>query len=183
MRLARSERREQLLDAATRAFARSGFAATSLDDVATEAGVSRVILYRHFESKADLYRTVLARAAEQLATATESEFGEPAVTELLRWAEANPAGFRLLFHHAAREPDFRAEADQLRAEMVTAVRRNLTELIPDRAWADWAAQLGTTTAIEAIMAWLDAGRPDPDQAANRIGGAVAGVIQAARPRS
>ncbi|NIQ56723.1 MAG: TetR family transcriptional regulator, partial [Gammaproteobacteria bacterium] len=40
--LKRPERRRALIDAATRAFARAGFAATSLDDVATEAGVSRV---------------------------------------------------------------------------------------------------------------------------------------------
>jgi hypothetical protein len=34
---------------------RAGYAATSLDEVAREAGVSRTILYRYFESKADLY--------------------------------------------------------------------------------------------------------------------------------
>ena len=49
-RMARAERREHLLDAATRAFARSGFAGTSLDNIAAEAGVTHVILYRHFDS-------------------------------------------------------------------------------------------------------------------------------------
>jgi len=46
----RAERREQILAAATVAFARGGFAGTGLADIATEAGVTRVILYRHFES-------------------------------------------------------------------------------------------------------------------------------------
>ena len=50
-RLPRVQRREQILTAATKAFARSGFAATSLDDIAAEAAVTRVILYRHFYSK------------------------------------------------------------------------------------------------------------------------------------
>jgi AcrR family transcriptional regulator len=50
-RLRRAERREQILAAATEAFAAAGFAATSLDDVAAQAGVSRAILYRHFDSK------------------------------------------------------------------------------------------------------------------------------------
>ena len=54
-RLRRAERREQLLAAATGAFARTGFAATSLDDIAEAAAISRVLLYRHFDSKADLY--------------------------------------------------------------------------------------------------------------------------------
>ena len=66
-RLPRAERREQILDAATRAFARRGFAATSLDDIAAEAGVSHVILYRHFASKSELYRAVLERACARLA--------------------------------------------------------------------------------------------------------------------
>ncbi|MGH9248879.1 MAG: helix-turn-helix domain-containing protein [Acidimicrobiales bacterium] len=44
-----------LLAAAARAFARGGFAATGLDDVAAEAGVSRVLTYRHFDSKEQLY--------------------------------------------------------------------------------------------------------------------------------
>jgi AraC-like DNA-binding protein len=52
----RAERREQLLAAATRAFARGGFAATSLDDIAERAGISRVLLYRHFDPKTALPR-------------------------------------------------------------------------------------------------------------------------------
>ncbi len=36
-------------------------AATSLDDIAAEVGVTRVILYRHFDSKTDLYQAVLDR--------------------------------------------------------------------------------------------------------------------------
>ena len=58
----RAQRREQILAAATRAFARGGFANTGLDAVAAEAGVTPVILYRHFASKADLYREVLESA-------------------------------------------------------------------------------------------------------------------------
>jgi hypothetical protein len=67
-RMPRAQRREQLLDAATRAFARTGFTATGLDDVAAEAGVTHVILYRHFASKNDLYRAVLDRASPDSAT-------------------------------------------------------------------------------------------------------------------
>ena len=60
-RLPRAQRREQILAAATKAFARNGFAATGLDDIAAEAGVTRVILYRHFDSKTDLYQAALDR--------------------------------------------------------------------------------------------------------------------------
>jgi hypothetical protein len=39
--------------------------------------------------------------------------------------------------------------------------------------------MAPTVAIEAIIAWLDAGRPDPDLAADRIRHVIAGVITAA----
>jgi AcrR family transcriptional regulator len=152
-RLHRAERREQILAAATRAFARAGFAATSLDDVAAEAGITRVILYRHFESKADLYRAVLDRACTRLAEAVGTgDYGDEAIPTLVRAAAADPGAFRLLFRHAAREPEFRDLADSL-----------------------------TAASAEAVIAWLDAGQPDPGQAADRIGRAVHGAIQAAGP--
>src|SRR5215472_12763670 len=44
-RLRRAERRKQILDDATRVFARSGFVTTSLDEVAAEAGITRVTPY------------------------------------------------------------------------------------------------------------------------------------------
>ena len=65
-RLLRDERQAQILRAAATAFARTGFASTSMDDVAAEAGITRLIVYRHFDSKEDLYRAVLTKVTEQL---------------------------------------------------------------------------------------------------------------------
>jgi AcrR family transcriptional regulator len=176
------ERREQILAAATQAFARSGFAGTSLDDIAAEAGVSRVILYRHFESKTDLYRAVLDRVCARLvATVGVGDYTASSVDVLVSAAADDPAGFRLLFQHAAREPEFRAEADRFRAMMVTVAAGELAGTIPEEGWARWAAELVPTVAIEAIIAWLDAGQPDPDQAPERVRQAVDGVRQAAQP--
>jgi AcrR family transcriptional regulator len=182
-RLRRAERREQILGAATRAFARAGFAATSLDDVAAEAGITRVILYRHFESKADLYRAVLDRACTRLAaTVGTGDYGEDAIQALIRAAAADPGAFRLLFRHAAREPEFRDQADSLTAASAEVARRDLARQIPPGPWLDWAARLIPALTTEAVIAWLDAGQPDPRQAADRIAQAIHGAIQAAQPR-
>jgi len=179
--LRRPERREQILMTATRAFANAGFAATSLEDVAAEAGISRDVLYRHFDSKADLYRAVLRRAQDRLAAATGSPaFTDSSLDALLSAAAAEPAGFRLLFHHAAREPEFRKEIDELRASMFEVAYGHLAAVIPDPAWARWASTLVPTVAVEGVIAWLDAGQPDRTIAAQRIGLAVGGVVEAAR---
>ena len=181
-RMRRADRRAQILDAATRAFARNGFAATGLDDLAVEASITRVLLYRHFDSKADLYDAVLDRACQRLEDSVGSDdFDEQAIPALLRAAAADPDAFRLLFRHAAREPEFRGRTDVLTAASVDIARRSLAAQIPDGPWLDWAARLIPALTIEAVIAWLDAGQPDPDHASERISYAVHGVIHAAYP--
>ncbi|WP_106585762.1 TetR/AcrR family transcriptional regulator [Murinocardiopsis flavida] len=180
-RMARAQRREQILAAATRAFASSGYSGTSLDDIAGEAAISRVILYRHFDSKAAMYRAVLDRACVRLTERVgDDDFTAQSIPALLHAASADPDGFRLLFRYAAREPEFRDLTDGLTAASAEIAYRNLTRLIADEAWARWATQVVLNVATEGVIAWLDAGRPDPEQAARRIGAAIDGVIDAAR---
>ncbi|OLT00432.1 TetR family transcriptional regulator [Pseudonocardia sp. CNS-004] len=179
-RMRRADRRTQILDAATRAFSRTGFAATGLDQIAAEASITRVLLYRHFDSKADLYGAVLDRACRRLEDSVGSDdFDEQAIPALLSAAAADPDAFRLLFRHAAREPEFRGRMNVLTAASVDIARRNLATRIPDGPWLDWAARLIPTLTIEAVIAWLDAGQPDPDRAPDRISRAVHGVVHAA----
>ncbi|TCP53446.1 TetR family transcriptional regulator [Tamaricihabitans halophyticus] len=177
----REARREQILATATGAFAQlGGFAPTSLDDVARAAGITRMILYRHFDSKADLYQAVLERAANQLYSAATGDdgIGEHSIPGMLRWAAGDPDAFRLLFHHAARETEHRDEIDELRANMVAALEQQANLATAGQVWASWGANLAVTVVIEGIMAWLDAGQPDPDQATERIMLAVDGVFEA-----
>lgn len=162
-------------------FARGGFAGTGLEDIAAEAAVTRVILYRHFDSKADLYRAVLDRARQHLRAAVGApDYTGQIIDALLAAATRDPAAFRLLFHHAAREPEFAEDSDRYQAEMTEIAHQQLAATIPDPGWARWAAHLAPAATIAAITAWLDAGRPDPDTAAARIRHAVTGIVDAAR---
>lgn len=181
-RLPRAERREQILAAATEAFARSGFAATSLDNIGAQAGVTRVILYRHFDSKTDLYQAVLDRMCARLDANVEEPVGgftDASVDGLLQAAIESPAGFRLLFQHALREPEFKERIEKFRADIVAASYLQISAIVPDEGLARWAAQLAPVVAIEAIIAWLDADQPDADRAAARVRQAITGVIAAA----
>lgn len=180
-RLRRGDRREQILGTATAAFAAQGFTATSVDDVAAAAGISRAILYRHFESKADLYRAVIERVRTRLAAVVgEPGYDATIIDALLKGAAEDPDGFRLLFTHAAREPEFRAEMDRFDCHMQSMAREHLGRTISDPAWADWAARLMPVVTIATITAWLDAGQPEPDTAATRIRGVLTGILDVTR---
>lgn len=185
-RLGRAARREQILAAATTAFAHAGFTATGLDDVAAEAGISRAILYRHFDTKTDLYRAVLERVCARLEAAVGQQpgaFTEEAVDHLVAAAANDPDGFRLLFQYVPREPEFRDFAERFGAGMTAAAYEQISAVVRDHDWSRWASRLAPVVATEAIIAWLDAGRPDVDQAADAIRHAIGGVITAARQAS
>jgi AcrR family transcriptional regulator len=64
-------RRDQILEAATRCFARNGFHATSMQDVIREAGLSVGAVYRYFKSKDELVRAIAERNVGQLGAALE----------------------------------------------------------------------------------------------------------------
>jgi AcrR family transcriptional regulator len=66
------ERRELVLAAATRAFARGGYAGTSTDAVAKEAGVSQPYVVRIFGTKLQLFLEVLGAACDTIRTSFEA---------------------------------------------------------------------------------------------------------------
>jgi len=60
-------KRQAILDAAKNLFVRNGYASTSMDAVAAEAGVSKLTVYNHFTDKETLFSAaVVARCEEQL---------------------------------------------------------------------------------------------------------------------
>src|SRR5436309_44651 len=102
--LARPERQAAILQGAAAAFARSGFAATSMDDVAASCGVTKLIVYRHFDSKEELYRTILERVfrrmGEELDAGLRYRRGRGmGVRTILTVAREDSDGFVLLWRH------------------------------------------------------------------------------------
>ncbi len=62
-RMAGDERREQILDVAMRVFSESGFRGTTTKEIATAAGVSEAMVFRHFANKDELYAAIIDRKA------------------------------------------------------------------------------------------------------------------------
>jgi AcrR family transcriptional regulator len=68
-RLPADRRREQLLEVALKLFAERGFNATTMDDIAEAAGVTKPLLYQHFDSKRALYLELVDSVATSLLEA------------------------------------------------------------------------------------------------------------------
>ncbi len=96
----RPSRRGEIVDAAIKVFARTGFAETSIQDVAEEAGVVPTAVYYHFASKDDILLDGLrlvgdemvaeARKAQQDIAARQASIGELPV-RLLEWMDERRA--------------------------------------------------------------------------------------------
>lgn len=104
-RMTGKERREQLLDVGRSLFAQKGFDATSVEEIALKAGVSKPVVYEHFGGKEGLYAVVVDREMRGLLDAitgalTSSghprELLERAAFALLDYVETSTDGFRIL---------------------------------------------------------------------------------------
>ena len=118
-RLTAPARREQLLDVALEVFARSGYHGTSMNDVAEAAGVTKPVLYQHFESKRELYQALLdevgARLLGAITAATAATTDGRAQTErgfqaYFRWVADDHDAFLLLYGGGARRDEEYARA-------------------------------------------------------------------------
>src|SRR5260370_7676280 len=86
--------REAVLSAARRVFINKGYAGATLEAIAEEAGFSKGVMYSQFESKADLFLTLLARRVEERAAQNERIVAEYAGID----------GFRQWLHTADEDP-------------------------------------------------------------------------------
>jgi len=134
----------RILDAARRGFADVGYAATTLREIASEAGVAVQTVYAVFGSKANILRALResvvtdpaaseAYAAALAATDLEEALGAFARSIRLRWE----AGHDIVMIHAsaaAADPDIRAEvaaADAMRSGGIARLAKRLGELEPE----------------------------------------------------
>jgi AcrR family transcriptional regulator len=148
----RAQNRQQLLDSARALFGQKGFGATSLDEIAEAAGLTRGALYYNFpEGKDDLFLALLEDRADERASAIEQAFSEPSAGDVdvtLRqvqaaagdWARnlvANREFHQLFFEfalHASRERKFAGAFK----ERETSIRRAIAKVMDERAVASGA---------------------------------------------
>jgi AcrR family transcriptional regulator len=157
-----------ILAGAARVFAAGGFDATSMEDIAEAAGVTKLIVYRHFESKEELYRAILetvsGRLRDEVAVTRRrrQQHGGGFGAAFLTVAREDPDAFRLLWKHSAREPKFAGYAKAVHQASVDFAHKLLRSRV-DAGLLAWAAPMSVDFLVEAVLNWLDYGDPATDE--------------------
>jgi len=107
-RLAASARRAQLVEVGRTVFAQRGYEATSVEEIAERAGISKPIVYEHFGGKEGLYAVIVdrevayivERIVEAISTGSPRERLERAALAFLTYVEERPGGFAVLLRDA-----------------------------------------------------------------------------------
>ena len=105
VRMTGAQRRQQLLDIGRELFGQRGYEATSIEEIAARADVSKPVVYEHFGGKEGMYAVVVDREIHALTAALTGALkagGHPQVLlerttlALLDYIEASTDGFRIL---------------------------------------------------------------------------------------
>jgi AcrR family transcriptional regulator len=116
------DRRRQILDAAVRAFARRGYEACRVGEIASEAGVAYGLVYHYFHSKEEVLETIFRDTWNLMldAIAGVEELEEPADVQLrkviaivLRTWKSDPDLVRVLVREVTRTPHLQREIKEL----------------------------------------------------------------------
>jgi len=173
------ERREQLLDVGRSLFAERGFEATSIEEIAHRAGVSKPVVYEHFGSKEGLYTFVVDREMQLLLDRFGSalsgghprELLEQAAFVLLDYIENETDGFRILI----RDSPVVSSTGYFSSLIGTVARRVehiLDEEFKERGYETQLAGLYAQALVGMVALtgqwWLEVRKPDKAEVAAHL---------------
>ncbi|MDQ7078535.1 MAG: TetR/AcrR family transcriptional regulator [Robiginitomaculum sp.] len=168
----RKERKERLMRTAAAAFLETGLKQTTMEQVATHAGVSKIVLYRYFGSKDKLIHAILGTMVDRLLKADEVDvdWWTERIPLTLSVARENRDAMTLLIRQASHDPKYGSHFMRLHDVLVERSRqrqeRNLPgELSEKKTPAIGATFLAETTValfLEAYVRWLETGDPNHD---------------------
>jgi AcrR family transcriptional regulator len=165
-RLPVAERRAVLVDAAGRLFGERGYEATRLDEIAAAAGVTKPIVYRHFDSKRDLYLALLDRHRADLggfvaampATGSTEERLRTVLDVWLDYVEARSYAWKMLFRDTGGGPEIAGRRREVharaRAVLVDVIRSLATTPVPRRE-LEPLAELMSMGMAALVLWWIE----------------------------
>ncbi len=194
VRMSGQERREQLLDIGRRLFAKKGFEAVSVEEIAAKAGVSKPVVYEHFGGKEGLYAVVVDREmgylldsiAEALAAPSPKDerihprvLLERAGMALFDFIDRDPDGFRILVRDTpvTRAPEGRDSSSQgTFAGLLVDVAEQVDDLLAvqfkahgmQAKWAPLYAQMLVGMVAQTGQWWLDVRKPKKEEVVGHL---------------
>ncbi|MEU9498666.1 TetR/AcrR family transcriptional regulator [Streptomyces sp. NPDC048196] len=166
-RAARAEARTRIEDTAARLFAERGYAGTTIGEIAAEAGLSKPMLYRHFDSKQELHLALLERHRDELAAAPIQQLlhGEGDLDSRMRamydawfgYVQSHPYTWRMMFRDTtgdAEVQDFHRELQRRQRETDMALLREFAPGLPEGELEPLAEAIRSSLYGLALW-WLD----------------------------
>ncbi|MHB8658844.1 MAG: TetR/AcrR family transcriptional regulator [Solirubrobacteraceae bacterium] len=187
----RAERETLILGVAGREFARRGYHAASMDEIARGAGVSKPMVYTYFGSKEALYVAYINRTGSELVQRLLAAVGDevPSMVRLhrrveafLRFVEEHRDGWTVLFTEASSSRPVADEVAVLRSEIAEAVRRLVEDGMSPSALPPLAADAVAHAIVGAGESlanwWLAHPAVSLDEVANWYAGVIAAAFSA-----
>jgi TetR/AcrR family fatty acid metabolism transcriptional regulator len=187
---AQEAKRRRILEAAVRAFARKGYHACRVGEIASEAGVAYGLVYHYFTSKDEILETIFRETWSQMLTAIEAveEDGVPAAEQLrkvcaivLRTWKRDPDLVRVLVREVTRSPHIQREVEEI--ELAYAALQRIVQRGQDDGEfrADIEARVAALIvygALEEILtSWVMGQLDDSDEEVDRAEQAVVSLVR------
>ena len=179
-RMSGSERREQLIGIGRALFAEKGFEATSVEELAERAKVSKPIVYEHFGGKEGVYAVVVDREVRHLATLIAAALEgaehpraavERAAEAFLRYIEEQRDGFRVLVRDAplgSTQGGLTSVLDDVAASAEAILAREFRTRGYDTKNAPLYARALVGMVAFTGQWWLDVGKPQRREVAAHL---------------
>ena len=174
------QRREQLLDVGRKLFAERGYDGTSVEEIASRAGVSKPVVYEHFGGKEGLYAVVVDREVQRLLdTFTAALTGdkprlllEQATLALLTYIEDQADGFRILVRESPVGLERSGGFATIISDIASQVEHILGEQFRRLGFETKLAGLYSQALVGMVALtgqwWLDNRKPKRDEVAAHL---------------
>jgi AcrR family transcriptional regulator len=169
-RLTAAARRAQLIEVGRATYAERGYEATTVEEIAARANISKPILYNHFGGKEGLYAVVvdrevehvLGRIAEAVSSGTARERLEQAVLAYLMYVQERPEGFAILLRDAPSHKQ-RSEMPALMHDLADRIGDVFTEQFREAGYDSRAAPIYAHALVGMVAFvgpwWKDSKKP------------------------
>src|SRR5689334_1819595 len=179
-RMTGKERREQLIVVGRKLFADKGFEATTVEEIATRAGVSKPIVYEHFGGKEGLYAVVVDREVQRLLDAFQGALSgddprvllEQAALVLLTYVEEQRDGFRILVRESPVGMERAGGFATIMSDVASQVEHILAKQFKARGFETKLAALYSQALVGMVALtgqwWQDHRKPKRDEVAAHL---------------